>query len=51
MDLRSHFASSKFFAVHPAAAMSLNRLRALAVLAVIFSLALVANAQSAHYGG
>ena len=51
MDLRSHFASSKFFAVHPAAAMSLNRLRALVLLAAIASLGLAAMAQSAHFGG
>jgi sugar lactone lactonase YvrE len=51
MELRSRSASSNFFASLPAAAMSLKGLRALVLLATIFSLALAAMAQSVRFTG
>jgi sugar lactone lactonase YvrE len=51
MELRTCTVSSMFSAVHPVAAMSLKRLRALALLATIFSFALAAIAQSVSFAG
>ena len=51
MELRTCTVFSMFSAVHPVAAMSLKRLRALALLVTIFSFALAAIAQSVSFAG